>query len=534
MTFLVLLTALGVLTTSASGLIIDLIQSVPGKDLPTLRLCRPPIEGLVNSPPAINPLKTSCPVGSSVFWLWNYNSQPSDNMQTLINLLGVTQNSRETPYMLSEVAYDTPFSYGFTNPGLRYQPSVFKVKRGGEYQAIDSNNPFQEGDELEYFSPTINNDDDKNLRIRSENRKPPVLTRQLTDSSGAAFESTKLYPTVTLKINSLGNTELVLPKGNWLQQGAQGLTNVANTLKSGLNTFVAQPLTNAATYISKNTPQWQENAKAWIGKTGNNLYNTAGAVLNNGVNYIAQPLANAGGWVDTKVTNGINRAGNALNGAVNYVAAPFIAGGEWVDAQVDNGINRVQNAINNAVDYAAAPFVAGGKWVENTGTNYITQPIARAGQWIGNTATNAYNTAIQDLNGVGGALGQGWQAAKDVTNLGLANAGNWARGQINNGLQTVGQWVNGYPVLQSGGVTGQVVQPMPSYIPTAAFPVQSGSPAANQADSNALPIVAPQEQNLGGSATGATLRTGGEYETADEYPWDMSASQFFVPGKVKI
>ncbi|KAF3233355.1 hypothetical protein TWF192_002386 [Orbilia oligospora] len=484
----VLLTVLGVLTTSTSGLIIDVIQSVPGKELPTLRLCRPPLYEPDNSPPVINPLKTSCPVDSSPFWLWNYNSQPSDNMQTLINLLGVTQNSRETPYMLSEAAYNTPFSYGFTNPGLKYQPSV----------------------------------------------KPPVLTRQLTGSGGTPLESTKFYPVVTLKINSLGNTELVLPKGNWLQQGAQGLTNVANTLKSGLNTFVAQPLANAATYISKNTPQWQENAKAWIEKTGNNLYNTAGAVLNNGVNYIAQPLANAGEWVDTKVTNGINRAGNALGGAMNYVTAPFEAGGEWVNAGIQNGVNTVQNAVNNAADYVAAPFVAGGKWIRNAGTNYITQPVAQAGQWIGNTATNAYNTAIQDLNGVGGALGQGWQAAKDVTNLGLANAGNWARGQINNGLQAVGQWVNGYPVLQSGGVTGQVVQPMPSYIPTAAFPVQSGSPAANQADSNALPIVAPQEQNLGGSAIGATLRTGGEYVTEDEYPWDMSASQFFVPGKVKV
>lgn len=53
---------------------------------------------------------------------------------------------------------------GYLIRGFNYRIYRFKVKRGGEYQAIDSNNPFQEGDELEYFSPTINNDDDKNLR----------------------------------------------------------------------------------------------------------------------------------------------------------------------------------------------------------------------------------------------------------------------------------------------------------------------------------------------------------------------------------
>ncbi|KAK6344853.1 hypothetical protein TWF718_006805 [Orbilia javanica] len=493
-------TLFAVFATSVSGLIIDVFPSVPGtNDLPTLRLCRP----LINqSPIAVNPLKTACPDGSSSFWLWNYNSQPSDQMQTLVNLLGVTSNSRETPYLLSQADYNTVFSYGFTNPGLRYQPSAFKVKRDGAYQAIDNNNQFRVGDELEYYSPVAGSvsDADKTLRLQIQNKSPTYLMRQLTDGSNQVIPTTTTYPTVTLKINSLGNTELVVPKGNWLQRGVQGLTNVANTLKSGLNTFVAQPLTNAATYLSQNSPQWQENAKVWLGKTGNNLYDRAGAVLNNGVNYITQPLANAGGWVETKVLNGIDRAGNALDGAVDYIAAPFVAGGEWV---------------------------------ENAANNYITQPIAQTGQWIGNTANNAYNTAIQDLNGIGPAIGQGWQAVKDVTNQGLANAGGWVRGQINNGLRGVDGWVNGAPVLQTVGSTGQVVQPVPSYIPVAAFPVQSGSPVASQANRNALPIVAPQNQALGGSTIGATLRTASG-DTADDFPWDMSASQFFVPGQAKV
>ncbi|KAK6520164.1 hypothetical protein TWF506_000448 [Arthrobotrys conoides] len=494
---LVISTVLAVFTTSASGLIIDVLQSVPGTDLPTLRLCRP-LPG--KNPVVVDPLKTACPnEGSS--WLWNYNSQPSDQMQTLINLYGGTSNPLETPFLLSQADYNTKFSYGFTNPGVRYQPSVFKVKRGEVYQSIDINNSLLVGDELEYFGPVVNNDADKTLRIQSENKQPSYLTRQLTDSSGNVLEATKAYPTATLKIISLGKTEIVVPQGNWLQRGAQGLTNVANTLRSGLNTFVARPLANAATYISQNTPQWQQDAKAWLGKTGNNLYDKAGAVLNNGVNYVAQPLINAGGWVDTKVANGINRAGNALDGAVDYISAPLVAGGEWV-----------QNAANN----------------------YIAQPIAQTGQWIANTAANAYNTAIQDLNGIGPALGQGWQAAKDVTNLGLGNAGNWARGQINNGLRGVDRWVNDYPVLQSGSGMGQMVQAVPSFIPTASFPVQSGAPVVNQVNSNALPIVAPQDQSLGGSAIGATLRTGGESPTADDYPWDMSASQFFVPGQAKV
>ncbi|RVD86934.1 uncharacterized protein DFL_005185 [Arthrobotrys flagrans] len=90
---------------------------------------------------------------------------------------------------------------------------------------------------------------------------------QPSDASGNALQSTTTYPTATPKIDSLGNTELILPKGNRLQRGAQGLANVANTLKSGLNTFVAQPLANAATYISQSSPRRQENPKrvdGWV------------------------------------------------------------------------------------------------------------------------------------------------------------------------------------------------------------------------------------------------------------------------------
>ncbi|KAK6496741.1 hypothetical protein TWF481_001729 [Arthrobotrys musiformis] len=500
-------TILAVLTTSASGLIIDVVQSVPGKtNLPTLRLCRP----LTSQPPTtVNPLKASCPDSGSAFWLWNYNAQPSEQSQSLINLLGVTSNSRETPYLLSQATENTLFEYGFTNAGLRYQPSVFKVKRNGAYQGIDSNNQLQVGDELEYFGPTINNGD-KTLRIQSQSKSAPVLTRQLTDSSGKALQSSTTYPTVTLRINSLGNTELVLPTGNWLQRGAQGLTNIANTIKSGVNTYIANPLANTATYIQNNVPQWQ----GLLTKAGNVVYDKTGAAINNGINYISQPLSNAGNWVGTKLVNGVDYANNALDKA-----------GNWVGTKLVNGIDYANNALDNAVRYATTPFETGGQWIEKVANNYIAQPIAQTGQWIANTAGNAYNTAIQDLNGVGSALGQGWQAAKDVTNLGVANAGGWVRGQVNTALKGVDGWVNGgVPLLRTVG--GQYVQAAPSLIQVAAYPVQSGSPS--DANANALPVVAPQ--GLGGSAIGGTLRTGGEY-VDDDFPYDMSASQFFVPGQ---
>ncbi|KAK6340281.1 hypothetical protein TWF730_002045 [Orbilia blumenaviensis] len=483
---------LAILSTRASGLIIDVIQTIPGTtDPPKLRLCRPLVG---QSPVTVDPLKTACPDGSSAFWLWNYNSQPSDQMQTLINLLGVASGSQEIPYLLSQVDYNTVFSYGFTNPGLRYQPSVFKVKRNGEYQAIDSNNRLQNDDEFEYFSPVTDPAADKALRIQVQGKTPQYLMRQLTDGTGKAIDASSTYPTVTLKINSLGNTELVLPKGNWLQRGAQGLLNAANTIKSGFNAYVAQPLANTGTYITQNSPQWQETAKTWLGKTGNGLYNQAGALINNGVNYLSQPLANAGQWVETKLVNGIDQAGNVLN---------------------------------NAVDYVAAPLVAGGEWVENAANNYITQPIAQTGAWIGNTAANAYNTAVQDLTGVGPALGQGWQTVKDT-------AGDWARGTINNGLQRVDRWVNGVPVLQSVGTMGQVLGAVPSYIP--ASPLQTGAPSVGQVNSNALPIVAPQDVGGGNvlmsNGIPATLRTGGQY-VAGNAPWGLSASQYYVPGQAK-
>lgn len=108
-----------------------------------------------------------------------------------------------------------------------------------------------------------------NRNILTQKPNSPIyLMHQPSDASGNALQSTTTYPTATPKIDSLGNTELILPKGNRLQRGAQGLANVANTLKSGLNTFVAQPLANAATYISQSSPRRQENPKVWLGKTG--------------------------------------------------------------------------------------------------------------------------------------------------------------------------------------------------------------------------------------------------------------------------
>ncbi|KAK6522741.1 hypothetical protein TWF281_002177 [Arthrobotrys megalospora] len=540
---LTLQTTLAILTAHASGLIVDVVQGVQGaagpSNLPTLRLCRP----LINqSPVAIDPLKTTCPDGSSVFWLWNYNSQPSDKTQSLLNLLGVTSNSRETPYLLSQVDYNTVFSYGFTNPGLRYQPSAFKVKRDGVYQTIDSNNQLRVNDELEYFSPVLNENVDKTLRIQSQGKSPPYLMRQLTDANGNVILDTT-YPTATLRVNSLGNTELVLPRGNWLQRGAQGLTNVANTVKSGFNTFVAKPLANTATYISQNSPQWRENAKTWLGQTGGNLYNGAGALVNNGVNYISRPLANAGNWVENKLANGVDRLGNALNSGVDYITAPLAAGGEWVETKLANGVDRLGNAVNNGVDYITAPLVEGGEWVERTANNYVAKPLAQAGAWVGNTATNAYNTARQDLTGVGGAIGQGWQSAKDFANEGLDAAGGWARGQINNGLQRVDKWVNGgVPMLQT---VGGMAQPVQSAIPVLgqyqqAQPVPSGMPVAGQVNNNALPVVAPQ--GLGGSTVGvlganggvpSVMRTGGGLPVNGNLPWGQGANQYFVPGQAK-
>ncbi|KAK6539377.1 hypothetical protein TWF694_009603 [Orbilia ellipsospora] len=421
--------SLALLASTASGLIIDVIQLPQIANTPVLRLCRPLLGQQVV---AANPLRgNGCPSGASPFWLWDYNSTPNirnalGKVETLINLKGLDTGSGEDTYMLNELGYDTKFLYGTTQFGLRVQPSQFRIKRNGVYQQIDVNNKLAVDDLLEFFGPPSPAVMDATIRLQSQSRNPAYpapLIRQLGTATSAI--STAQYPIITLRIASLTNQEIIVPAQSWLQRGTNFLSQAANAVRSGYDTVVsaATPYLknlgnsvygaagnlidkgiNAVAYrigsladaTDKKLAQWTDRAGDYVTNLGTRLVDSAGNYLNNLGTRIADStlVSNAVGLADA--------AANRLSQAYDNTVGGLVAAGGYIDNRATRAYDKLGNVLNNAVDYVAAP-------------------LATAGQWVGDTAAAVPGRLVGGYNGVINQLGNAWQGVKDLTAAGLTN-----------------------------------------------------------------------------------------------------------------
>ncbi|KAF3925181.1 hypothetical protein ABW20_dc0102596 [Dactylellina cionopaga] len=502
--------------SSASGLIITVLQqSSTGAALPKLRLCRP---SPGQNPVAINPLKESCPAGSP-FWLWQYNGTPSVEGATLINLLGPS-GPREVPGLLNEQAYNTMFSYGYTNPGLRAQLSSFRVKDSttGAYKRIDSNTPLKVDDLLEFYGPVAPNAQDRTLRrntlsplVQSQNKQPPYLMRQITNAQGQPIAH-PLYPTVRLQIASLGNQEIVAQEQSWWQKGTNLLSQAGTAIQSAYN--AAAPSLSSA----------YNSASNWVSANAPGLIDKAGAAVNNAGNYLVnkatQPLAATGQWVGDQAgklyASGEQVLSNLGNKAAGIASPLYNAAGTY---------------LNNAIDNITVPLANAGEWVGNQASYIVNNPRAVAKGAL-NAITALPGQASAKLDSLGNTIADNLVAAGDSVNNGLINAyktyGNLkqqAKTATANRLTSLAGWFNPAiaagqmaPVGQQGAVTpvtpvvagGQVLETTPllqEQVVGAAVPV------------NEVPVV---EVPVGAGTGMDTSLTG------------LSASQYFSRFRVRV
>ncbi|KAJ6264526.1 hypothetical protein Dda_0673 [Drechslerella dactyloides] len=382
-----------------SGLILDAVQ-VPSPTftgtLPDLRVCRPaPGE----NPTVVNPLQTSCPIdpatGRDIAWQWNYASTPSVEGKTLLNLYGPRSASGEVPMLLNEGAYNTRFTYGYTNPGLPRQPSEFRVIRNGQYQAIDVNNKLQKGDTLEFYGPTNANAPDKNLRLNRPPRQPQtwILSRQIAGANGQPT-NIGVLPTVYLRVGDLGNTEVVAPRQSWLQRGVNWLANTANRA-ADLGAQAIEGIGNAGTA-----------AQTWAARTAAEYNRNPGQAFDNAIMTVARPLAAAGDRVGTAASNLYDTV-VGVPGQLGQKVSQDLSG---VSAAVSDGLLAVSEAVNNGVISA------------QEGYDRLRQGITQA-------ASQGWEQAKQKLS-------SGWSGLKNLFSGG-SNASPSVAGQTQPVVNTV-------------------------------------------------------------------------------------------------
>ncbi|EPS37020.1 hypothetical protein H072_9402 [Dactylellina haptotyla CBS 200.50] len=497
------------LASTVSGLIIDLIPLPQTTSTQILRLCRP-LNG--QNPIAINPQKEACPNGGANFWLWDYNMTPNakGTLNTLINLKGLDTPTKSSTYLLNEAGYNTRFSFGITQQGLRAQPSEFRIKRNGVYQSINVNNKLAIDDILEFYGPVAATAPDTTIRLQTQSKAPAYLIRQLSTSPSPQSISTAQYPIVTLRIASLGNQEIIAQKQSLWQKGTSFLSGVGNKLQSAYN--LATPyLSNA-----------YDSATNYLAQQGGKLYDAAGNAINTGLNAAGAKLGQLYDAAGNAINNGVNSAtawagdqltaaGNGISNGISNALSPLTNKVQELYDSAGNRINQFVGAAGNAItqlpNSAYKALYNAGNWVNGQ----VNNAANAAGNWVGQNVTPYLNQAGNALN-----------SAVDYVTPSLANAGQWVgdqaasvygtlAGQPQQQQQVIPQETEMVPL-----VSGQPLQGMPQQ-------VQQGVGMAAQ---QGQPVVA-RGVDVGISAAGMEGVPPSGSDIGDESWTDLSASQFF-------